>query len=653
MYGGIDQLVDTYKGNPQPLAAEVKKDQQSQPPGEIPPDLEEAIALQQIAKLRQGAQNQQAMQAGGAQPSVVEKLRQMLAGYQAQAQVAAPAQGAPAPQGQPVMAARGGSIDQLMSNLGQYYAGGGIVAFNGEDESKVKDPNEDKRSLLEKFFYSNITPAEQRRMAALQAIAAAKEAPAQQEAAPQDALAPKTEPVQQEPLTPQQIEAMVKEGPLRQVTQRELAESYNRKRRAQREEDEARPKESYGAALEKFLYSNITPAEQRRREALQAAANERAGIKPMDAFPDRSNRAALNAADAGLRSQPGASNRALLNAADAGLRSQPAESAPAVVKPTGAGVAGAGIAGGPAVTAVEKLDPESLRGLTEAYIRGEFKLSPEAERDKAVEFARKTMGLDALLGEKERRANEREAMIKRAQGERMPDWVEALAGARKQTRGGLGSLLGQMGDTAQATREAYANQDIKYQAELAQLRDVITDAKISGNKELVKEGMAAYKEIDARRRAAATNATSLVKTDEDVAMRKQIAKDEAARRAQSASQHADNKNLALEERKRQFNEELLRKIREKDVDRANKIETAIAKRVGMIDIELQSSKLKPEVEADLLRRRNAIVKQVQAEYPPIKPEKPSESQFLTAARKANPGVSDADLKAYYNKTYGS
>jgi len=208
--------------------------------------------------------------------------------------------------------------------------------------------------------------------------------------------------------------------------------------------------------------------------------------------------------------------------------------------------------GGPAAPAAEKLDPESLRGLTEAYIKGEFKLSPEAERDKAVEFARRTMGLDALLGEKERRANEREALIKRAQGERMPDWVEALAGARKQTRGGLGSLLGQMGDTAQATREAYANQDIKYQAELAQLRDVITDAKIAGNKELVKEGTAAYKEIDARRRAAATNATSLVKTDEDVAMRKQVAKDAAAGRAQSAAMQAASAKERRQQQQQQF-----------------------------------------------------------------------------------------------------
>ena len=139
MNGGINQLVDTYKGNPQPLQAKVQKAQQGQPPGEIPPDLEEAMALQKIAELRNSAQGQQAMQAGGAQQSVVDKLKQILG----QAQM----------QGQPVMAARGGSIDQLMSNLGRHYAGGGIVAFDGTKGSEVEDKKakqreEDRRALL-------------------------------------------------------------------------------------------------------------------------------------------------------------------------------------------------------------------------------------------------------------------------------------------------------------------------------------------------------------------------------------------------------------------------------------------------------------------------------------------------------------------------
>jgi len=101
MNAGINQLIDTYKVNPAPLQQEVKQQAQQQP-GPLPPDLEEAIALQKIMQLRKSAENQQAMQAGGAQPSVVQKLRQMLGGMQQQAQMAQAPQG---PQSCSVLAA--------------------------------------------------------------------------------------------------------------------------------------------------------------------------------------------------------------------------------------------------------------------------------------------------------------------------------------------------------------------------------------------------------------------------------------------------------------------------------------------------------------------------------------------------------------------
>jgi hypothetical protein len=177
-----------------------------------------------------------------------------------------------------------------------------------------------------------------------------------------------------------------------------------------------------------------------------------------------------------------------------------------------------------------------------------------------------------------------------------------------------------MGDTAQATREGYQTEDLKFFDELSRLNSEIDKAKIEGRYKDVAAGQAAVKDLISEKRQAEQSGTSLLNKQAQIEATKQIAADNRAARAQSASQHADNKNLALEERKRQFNEELLRKIREKDVDRAAKIEAAIAKRTGNIDLQLQSSKLKPEVEADLLRRRNEIVKQVQAEYPPVKPE---------------------------------
>ena len=154
---GINQLANMYMGNPQPLAQKVQQAQQQTKPGQIPPDLKEALALQQIQDMRQAAQNQQAMQAGGPQPTVVDQLKQMIAQQQ---QPQGMPQGAsqqmapqPAPQGLPQAAPQGmtaapaqqlpseeqAGLPQLPSSLGQHLSGGGIIAFNGEDDSSVPE----------------------------------------------------------------------------------------------------------------------------------------------------------------------------------------------------------------------------------------------------------------------------------------------------------------------------------------------------------------------------------------------------------------------------------------------------------------------------------------------------------------------------------
>jgi len=169
---GIDQLVNAYKGNPQPLQAKVQKAQQGQPPGAIPPDLEEAIALQKITELRNSAQNQQAMQAGGAQPSVVEKLRQMLSAEQRQQaqppQMPQNPQEQPQgqPQGQPQMAQPPQQppqgVDALPTNVGQQYAEGGIIGNTRHFEEGGPT------SWIERLLYANISPAERERKEALE-----------------------------------------------------------------------------------------------------------------------------------------------------------------------------------------------------------------------------------------------------------------------------------------------------------------------------------------------------------------------------------------------------------------------------------------------------------------------------------------------------
>jgi len=189
---GINKLANMFMGNPAPLAQKVQQAQQQVKPGQIPPDLEEAMALQKIQEVRNASQNEQAMQAGGPQPTVLDKLRQML-GQQQQAQPQGQMppqmaqrppmpqgmpQGQPqmAPQGMPVRAAHGGHIAQLMSNLGNHYNGGGIVAFDGTSGSKV-ELSEERRKELELEQAMRVIGAQE---AARQRAAAAAENPTEE-----------------------------------------------------------------------------------------------------------------------------------------------------------------------------------------------------------------------------------------------------------------------------------------------------------------------------------------------------------------------------------------------------------------------------------------------------------------------------------------
>jgi hypothetical protein len=158
---GINQLANMFMGNPQPLAQKVRQAQQHAKPGTIPQDLEAAIALQKIQEMRQAAGNQQAMQAGGPQPTVVDQLRQALAPHLQAAQRGLPqAMGQPAPQGAPQPAPQGlpqvapqaqqpapqpenAGLPQLPSDLGQHLAGGGIIAFAGGGKAAKQKEFED------------------------------------------------------------------------------------------------------------------------------------------------------------------------------------------------------------------------------------------------------------------------------------------------------------------------------------------------------------------------------------------------------------------------------------------------------------------------------------------------------------------------------
>ena len=486
MDAGINQLVDTYKGNPAPLQQRVQqKDQQD--PGPLPPDLEEAIALQKIAELRKSVQNQQAMQVGGAQPTIMAKLRQMLGGAQPQAQMAqANTQGQVPMPAQPVRAATGGSIAHLSSNLGRHYAGGGIIAFNSRGE--VKDPN--KSEDRPDYSIPEMTKSE------LYAKALA--------AAQGDKPEPSNEDIKKALAfvsAPAAAGLDVLLSPLKFLANT-----------------------SFRSPLSTEPLANYTTAMDARNKYLY-------GEKPSEGAPAAKPPAVVATPLSDIRSQ--------LNKADAAqFAEKPAPkppAAPAAPRPPAA----------PSVAAPQKLDPNSLRALAEKYIRDEMALNPETESDKMVARGRKIMGLDDLLAEKTQRANAREQAIEQAKANRTPDWIRGLqAAGGAPVRGGIGMLLNRVGSEMANTRETYAAQDLAYQAELDRLRDVITDAKISGNKELAKEAMAAYKEVDVRRKAALTSATSLLNTDEQAATRLQIAREGAANRAVQNAGAADQRKMA-------------------------------------------------------------------------------------------------------------
>jgi len=178
MQPSANGIASLFQGNPAALQQRVQKEQQAKPG--LPPDLTELMALQILTEENDAAQRQAAMnqlqQAGGANmPTVAqtlqERAKQALQArmMQAQQQAQQPPQPQPIPTAPPAdqpeaspemlqqlaaLQAQGkGGLDQLPSNVGNY-AGGGIIAFNGEERSDVPDEKltpEEAKDILERI----------------------------------------------------------------------------------------------------------------------------------------------------------------------------------------------------------------------------------------------------------------------------------------------------------------------------------------------------------------------------------------------------------------------------------------------------------------------------------------------------------------------
>lgn len=166
-----NQIANLYQGNPGALNARIQQEQKSKPAG-LPPDLTKLMALNINVNEQDAAKRQQAMaalesmqkQSGGELPTVAQTIQQqamqkaqimqqqmqqmqpkpqgLLALLQQRGMPQAP-ENAPRPDRQP------SGIDELSSNVGEHFDGGGIVAFDGTKGSKVEDPSAESSQFVQ------------------------------------------------------------------------------------------------------------------------------------------------------------------------------------------------------------------------------------------------------------------------------------------------------------------------------------------------------------------------------------------------------------------------------------------------------------------------------------------------------------------------
>lgn len=166
-----NQIANIYQGNPGALNARIQQEQKSKPAG-LPPDLTKLMALNINVNEQDAVKRQQAMaalqsmqkQSGGELPTVAQTIQQQAA-QKAQIMQQQMQQMQPKPQGLMALLQQRGmpqapenaprpdrqpsGIDELSSNVGEHFDGGGIVAFDGTKGSKVEDPSSESSQFVQ------------------------------------------------------------------------------------------------------------------------------------------------------------------------------------------------------------------------------------------------------------------------------------------------------------------------------------------------------------------------------------------------------------------------------------------------------------------------------------------------------------------------
>lgn len=572
---GIEQLVDNFMGNPAPLKAKVDRANANKPPNEIPRDLEEAIALQKIADIQKGAQNQQAMQAGGPQPSVVQRLQQMLGNAQ-QRQQPQMLQGQPPMPPQPVMAARGGSIDHLMSNLGRHYAGGGIVAFAPGGEIKL---GTDFASFLQKMGtdyveYANSSPEvkanikemyAETKAAGPSASAAGKAAPAAAEAAKDASMLRKASEgtgrmagkvLRRAGPAGLALEAVSNFGDYKLKSDDDIDTSASGTFEDLKKGEVGRAAKGLGMGLGELgadlgssvanTLDYIVPGKAPVSSAYDKLLRDSGLFKDKAGAPTKEESTAVDAETEKLKRLAAARAQTGQNTNPALRPRPPAAAAPAAVKPSGPP--------GPATVKPEVEKPEAPTGLRAAI---EANILKDLGKDEDTEFKKGTsryegyMGLDKLLAPQNARIEERQGMQRKIQGERLPEWVAGFDRASKPiVSGGLGTMLNNLGSGMQGQREAYSAEDLKFFDEISAMKDNVLKLTIEGKYKAAAAGEAAIKAALDAKKQAEVSGTSLLNTDENAAQRRQAAKDAALARVEAARLRASGSGAGSGDKQR-------------------------------------------------------------------------------------------------------
>jgi hypothetical protein len=394
----VNQIANLYQGNPQALAQRVAKEPKG--PTGLPMDLSKLMALNidltetDAAKRQAAMAGLQQMQQGQPEPPTVaqtiqqqaaEKAKSLMVqqqrqqqGLQALAQnqglMGAVPERIPQPERQP------SGIDELQANLGDNYAGGGIVAFDeggsAQDEDKLSKEDADAAlmRMLARTGQLPPEPVKERppysglRQKTLQEQGADYEARRQAE---RDARA-----AQESPENIARREALISQIP----TGGQTAPASNRRG------EDSELERNISNTLSALPGASVTRAATGLR-ALAPALAAMFSRDKTEQTPEVDNRAALNAAEQRMRPKAPADNRAALNAADAGLRALPgAVAAPAPAqRPRPTGVAPqAAPAAAPAAPAE--------KSLYDKFMEQALSQTPEARRDAAMKRYQELIG---------------------------------------------------------------------------------------------------------------------------------------------------------------------------------------------------------------------------------------------------------------------